>query len=230
VASIAWLPAPRGRDGGAAAGRRSTPATDRILRAERDPAQYDGPIPPHQDPDGPAELAASDIVGLLAEDARLRVVAAVVLGAGSMDEVVGATGLAVREAAVALDRLRRGGLIVAGEGGLRVAAEALRRAARVPAGPRPEGTGSPEEQVLRIFVRDGELVSIPAARAKRLVVLEWLAARFEPGRTYPEAETNRLLREAHPDHAALRRYLVDEGFLERRDSFYWRAGGAFDTD
>jgi hypothetical protein len=158
------------------------------------------------------------------------VVAAVVLGAGSMDEVVAATGLAVREAAVALDRLRRGGLVVAGEGGLRVAAGALRLAARAPAEPRPEGTASPEEQVLRSFVRDGELVSIPAGRSKRLVVLEWLANRFEPGRTYAEAEANRLLREAHPDHAALRRYLVDEGFLERRDGIYWRAGGAFDVD
>lgn len=83
--------------------------------------------------------------------------------------------------------------------------------------------------MLRSFVRGEELVTIPAARSKRLVVLEWLAGRFEPGRTYPEAEANRLLREAHPDHAALRRYLVDEGFLERRDGFYWRAGGTFDT-
>lgn len=192
------------------------------------PGSYDGPIPSHE----PAEisLAPADIVGLLAEDGRLRVAAAVVLGATSLEEIVGSTGLAVRDAAVALDRLRRGGLIVdSGDGGLRLAAEALKQAARVPAEPRPEG-GSPEDGVLRSFVRGEELVSIPAARSKRLVVLAWLADRFEPGRTYPESETNRLLREAHPDHAALRRYLVDEGFLERRAGFYWRAGGAFDVD
>jgi len=29
----------------------------------------------------------------------------------------------------------------------------------------------------------------------------------------------------HPDHAALRRYLVDEGFLERAGGIYWRTGG-----
>ena len=29
----------------------------------------------------------------------------------------------------------------------------------------------------------------------------------------------------HPDVAALRRYLVDEGLLARQDSVYWRCGG-----
>lgn len=194
------------------------------------PAHYDAPIPSHPGSDETV-LSPSEIVGLLAEDDRLRVAAAVVLGAANLDEIVGATGLVVRDAAVALDRLRRGGLVVTGEdGGLRLAGEALKLAARVPAEPRAQGFDEPEDQVLRSFVRNGELVTIPAARSKRLVVLEWLAMRFEPGRTYPEAEVDRLLRTVHPDHAALRRYLVDEGFLERREGSYWRAGGAFDVD
>ncbi|HEV7148233.1 MAG TPA: DUF2087 domain-containing protein [Pedococcus sp.] len=33
----------------------------------------------------------------------------------------------------------------------------------------------------------------------------------------------------HDDVAALRRYLVDEGFLDRRDGQYWRAGGSVDS-
>ena len=32
------------------------------------------------------------------------------------------------------------------------------------------------------------------------------------------------------DHAALRRYLVDEGFLDRDHGVYWRAGGRVDVD
>ena len=32
------------------------------------------------------------------------------------------------------------------------------------------------------------------------------------------------------EEAALRRYLVDEEFLERRQGFYWRAGGTFELD
>ena len=33
----------------------------------------------------------------------------------------------------------------------------------------------------------------------------------------------------HPDYAALRRYLVENGFMTREDSVYWRSGGTFDV-
>ena len=85
------------------------------------------------------------------------------------------------------------------------------------------------ERVLRAFLgADGRLVSIPAKRAKRLVVLDLLARLFEPGERYPEVEVNALLRAFHDDVAALRRYLVDEGFLDRADGVYWRTGGSVD--
>jgi hypothetical protein len=86
------------------------------------------------------------------------------------------------------------------------------------------------DRVLRNFIKGGRLTHIPAARSKRLVVLDHLAGRFEPGRVYPEREVNRVLREYHDDVAALRRYLVDEEFMERREGFYWRAGGTFEVD
>jgi hypothetical protein len=41
---------------------------------------------------------------------------------------------------------------------------------------------------------------------------------------------NERLSALHPDYAALRRYLVDDEFLHRRDGFYWRAGGTFEVD
>jgi hypothetical protein len=79
--------------------------------------------------------------------------------------------------------------------------------------------------VLQTFVRDGRLVSIPAQHSKRLVVLAHLVHVFEPGVRYPEREVNALLAAWHPDVAALRRYLVDEGFLTREAGVYWRSGG-----
>jgi hypothetical protein len=83
------------------------------------------------------------------------------------------------------------------------------------------------EQVLRAFFDDeGRLTSIPAKYGKRLVVLDRLAQLFEPGERYPETEVNRRLRSAHDDVAALRRYLVDEGFLSRDGGIYWRTGGS----
>ncbi|MEX1005599.1 MAG: DUF2087 domain-containing protein [Acidimicrobiia bacterium] len=44
-------------------------------------------------------------------------------------------------------------------------------------------------------------------------------------KTYDEREVNRRLQVVHPDHAALRRYLVDEELMTRADGAYWRSGG-----
>jgi hypothetical protein len=91
-------------------------------------------------------------------------------------------------------------------------------------------TDTTSDAIVRRFVAGGRLAAIPARRAKRLAVLDWLAQAFEPGRIYPEVTVNQVLRRFHPDHAALRRYLVDEGFMDRRDGCYWRCGGTFDVD
>ena len=85
----------------------------------------------------------------------------------------------------------------------------------------------PVDPIVRRFVRGARLVTIPARQAKRRRVLDWLAQDFEPGKVYPESAVNTVLSRHHPDFAALRRYLVDEGFMERRGGFYWRAGGTY---
>jgi len=82
------------------------------------------------------------------------------------------------------------------------------------------------DAVLRAFLAaDGTLKSIPTKIRKRLVVLDHVAQEFEPGERYDETSVNNRLRAYHPDVAALRRYLVEEGFLDRGDGFYWRSGG-----
>ena len=87
------------------------------------------------------------------------------------------------------------------------------------------------EKVVRAFIRDGRLVSIPAKPSKRDLLLPVILDHcFPEDRAYVEDEVNARLARLHPDVAALRRYLVDEEFLERRDQFYWRAGGSFDVD
>ena len=76
---------------------------------------------------------------------------------------------------------------------------------------------------------NGRLEQMPAKRSRRLVVLDQVARTFEPGHRYPEREVNDVLRTFWPDYAALRRYLVDEGFLDRADGVYLRAGGTVET-
>ena len=82
-----------------------------------------------------------------------------------------------------------------------------------------------QDPVLENFVDSaGRLLSIPVQRKKRMAVLRWLVEDFQPGRLYPEAEVNRIVTRRHPDFAALRRYLIDEEFMQRRHSVYWRTG------
>jgi hypothetical protein len=94
---------------------------------------------------------------------------------------------------------------------------------------RPAGR-DPDEVVLQRFLVGGRLVAIPAQRSKRRVVLDHLASLFEPGVRYTEAEVNQALAAYHPDYAALRRYLVDEEFMDRSGGIYWRAGGTVDVE
>ena len=177
----------------------------------------------------PRRLDAGTLVGLLADDDRRRAFAAIELGATSLDEVASTAGLTAPRAAKAVGRLAEVGLVVQLDGGLHVLGAAFQLAAR-DALARPasdEHADQPAEarKVLDAFVRDGRLTSIPVAQAKRLVVLDWLAQEFEPGRRYTEAMVNLVLGKRHPDTAALRRYLVDHDFLTREDGIYWRSGG-----
>jgi len=176
---------------------------------------------------------ARTIVGLLADPIRLRVVSALALGAGTLEEVAAAAGLPLKDVALAARRLARAGLVHRDGHALALHAErfgaAARAAAEAAPAPEPLSDDPAEDAVLSAFVRDGRLVSIPPRRGKRLVVLNHLVRVFEPGVRYPEREVNALLGVWHADVAALRRYLVDEGLLTREAGMYWRSGGRVDV-
>lgn len=180
-----------------------------------------------------AGLDATALVGLLADAHRRRVVAAVELGARRVDDVITATGLSSTQVAKALGKLVDSGLVVQGADGVEVAGESFQRAAR-DANMRPPSTEFDDlpdhvRKVLRAFVVDGRLQSIPVAPAKRMVILDWLAQEFEPGQRYSEKMVNLILGRRHPDTALLRRYLVDHGLLDRAAGEYWRAGGSVES-
>ncbi len=90
------------------------------------------------------------------------------------------------------------------------------------------------DRVLASFLdAEGRLRTIPTKQGKLLVVLDHLAQSFEPGLRYPEPRVNDILAAFHPDYAALRRYLVENEFLDRaaQDNgwVYWRSGGTVDV-
>ena len=123
-----------------------------------------------------------------------------------------------------------------GQAVVAIDAAALREAARataerdVPMDPIiGYGMTDDEQAILRRFFSGRTLTEIPANRAKRQVLLQRLALEFDVGQRYTEREVNEILFVFHPDWSTLRRYLVDEGFLDREhvddQDWYWRAGG-----
>ena len=97
-----------------------------------------------------------------------------------------------------------------------------RRAA--PDTPTPLRRLTPTEKVVRAFFRDDRLVAIPAKPSKRDLLLAVILDRcFPEDRDYEEKEVNMRLALLHPDVAALRRYLVDGGWMTRSAGIYRRA-------
>lgn len=176
-------------------------------------------------------MDAVDYLKLLLDAERLAVVGLVALAPTTADDLAERTDLRRREVLETLAPLVRGGIVVHEGECYRLDPVALRELAEDLPAPAPPaeavlfGMTDEEAEVLARFFRGHRLTEIPAHRSKRLVVLERLALEFEPGVRYDEREVNEMLGAFHPDHASLRRYLVDEGFLDRHEGEYWRSGG-----
>lgn len=181
-------------------------------------------------------MSPLELLRLLLDPDRLAVAGALAARPMTTDEVVTASGRDRRVVLMAIGDLRAAGLVAAADDRYSIDAAALRAAAKAAADqdlPMDPviGFGMTDEEraVLARFFSGRTLTEIPSARAKRLVLLQRLALEFDVGRRYTEREVNEILFEFHPDWSALRRYLVDEGFLDRDhvdgDDLYWRSGG-----
>jgi hypothetical protein len=125
--------------------------------------------------------------------------------------------------AKSLQRLTKGGLVEATRAGFTASDGVFKDAVRESRPEREPLDADPaRDTVLRSFIRDGRLTHFPTYPDKFRIVLEHLVQSFEPGRSYPETEVNEILNRWHPDHAALRRQLVDARLLDRADGVYVR--------
>ena len=92
--------------------------------------------------------------------------------------------------------------------------------------------GGAERKVLDNFVDGDRLLEIPVSYKKRLVILRWLIAFFEPDNSYTESQVNAILKLHHHDCATLRREMIgcgmlarDKGIYRRRPESGWRTLG-----
>ncbi|MEV5299344.1 DUF2087 domain-containing protein [Amycolatopsis methanolica] len=78
-----------------------------------------------------------------------------------------------------------------------------------------DSLAKPANDPLEALFSRGRLTAIPRPGKLRQALLVKLAEQFEPGRVYTEPEVRAKLAAIYEDHAALRRYLVDAGLLQR---------------
>lgn len=81
-------------------------------------------------------------------------------------------------------------------------------------------------KVLQNYIEGDEPIQrfkeIPASRKKRLVILKWLASKFDEQIQYSESSVNEIIKRYHPDFATLRRELIENQLMQRENGVYWR--------
>ena len=81
-----------------------------------------------------------------------------------------------------------------------------------------------DRKVLRDYLEDGHLKTIPAQHKKREVILRYILQEFEPGRRYAESEVNEIISRFHEDYATIRREFIMRRMMDREGGGgdYWR--------
>jgi hypothetical protein len=67
------------------------------------------------------------------------------------------------------------------------------------------------------------LKTFSAKEKKKIVILKKISEQFDKNKRYSEKELNSIIKEIFEDFAAIRRYLIEYGFMERTNNCkeYW---------
>lgn len=85
-------------------------------------------------------------------------------------------------------------------------------------------TKAENDKVIATYMDENKaLKSYPSKEKKKLILLKEIAKNFAKGKIYKEVEINRVLKRIYEDNVAIRRDLIDYGFLERTKDCkeYW---------
>ena len=206
------------------------------MRRRLDSGRVTSPRRHRNAPPDESVVTPDELLRLLADPERLAVLGALATSAATSAELASSLQLRSDRVRRHLSKLTQGGLVAVDRDRrtYRYQPDVLRQAAQSMSVPRDAGLAlgavyEEEEQVLRRYFRGGRLREIPAKHSKRIIILARLALEFEVGERYTERQVNETLKRFHHDHASLRRYLVDEGFLTRQRGQYWRSGGSVEV-
>jgi hypothetical protein len=158
------------------------------------------------------EIEPRKIIGMLADEERFRVLAAVSLGADTLGKIAGMTGQDNPALMKSLLKLEEAQLIVKKDSGYvfnAVVMQSLNRSIGQTLPKKPALTG------IDRFFKNGKLITYPKDNDDKMAVLGHIIGMFETGREYTEKAVNEKLKEIDPDYASFRRYLTDAGFFTR---------------
>jgi hypothetical protein len=178
-------------------------------------------------------LTAPDFLRLALDPDRLAVLGLAATGPLDIEAVAHQLTMTVGQVRRAVSRLAEAGLL---DENLTLNRATIRAVAATLPGEEPAASSvldgpwtEEEKQILSRHFVGSRLTEIPVSRPARRLVLERLAHELEIGLRYSEKEVNSMIQTFHPDYAALRRYMVDEGLVTRAQGSYWRSGGRVDV-
>jgi DNA-binding transcriptional ArsR family regulator len=176
-----------------------------------------------------------DFFKALADANRLRIVGLLAQREYSVEQLAELLGLRPSTVSHHLGRLSSAGLVTARAesyynfyrleyGTLEEMSQRLLADDALPAITADIDMGAYDRKVIASFCdSDGRIKQFPAQRKKFEVLLKYVAASFEQGRRYDEAQVNEILDQFSDDHATLRRGLVDHRLMAREGGgrAYW---------
>jgi hypothetical protein len=161
---------------------------------------------------------------------RLRIIGVLARGRATQSEIAEQLHLPVRDVFNNLAFLVHVGVITETDSVYDLDEKAIESFARGQfEGKRPSYDADEKPEDVRKVLKnslnaDGSLKQIPSHGNKLLIVLNFIVDAFAYDTNYTEKEINTVLRRFHVDTAALRRYLVDNGLMDRESNGtrYWR--------
>jgi hypothetical protein len=154
---------------------------------------------------------------------RLQVLGELMHQAQTERELAAALGMKEKSVRRHLEQLKKAGLVLEGS----IAANptyqfnntALERLNLIVEGKEVE---SHTEYVMKRYVDGRRLKEIPINPDDRMVILQWMADKFVPGKQYPESTVDAIIGRHFHKRVTLRRILVDNRLLKRSGGIYWR--------
>jgi hypothetical protein len=77
------------------------------------------------------------------------------------------------------------------------------------------------KRVLKTFFKKEKLEKLPVQRKKRMIILDEFVKKFIAGKKYHEDEVNQIIMQSYFDYCTIRRLMIDEGIMNRKNQIYW---------